>query len=124
MSATPVFSRDAIRLDPARETDRITESIRTAVFGTMKRRGAVLGVSGGVDSSVCAALCARALGPERVTALLMPEADSAAETTGLGEFVARRLGIRTALENITPILEAAGCYSRRDASIREVVPAY
>src|SRR5262245_8330075 len=125
MGATSTtFSRSALHLDAAREVERIAEAIRAAVFGTMKRKGAVLGVSGGIDSSVCAALCARALGPERVTGLLMPEADSAPETTDFGALAARSLGIRTVFEDITPILEAAGCYTRRDAAIREVVPDY
>src|SRR5689334_15884731 len=118
------FSRDALHLDAEREAGRIAEAIRSAVFGTMKRRGVVVGLSGGIDSSVCAALCARALGPDRVIGLLMPEADSAPETTGLGELLARSLGIRTTLEDITGVLEAVGCYTRRDAAIRDVVPAY
>jgi NAD+ synthase len=118
------FSDVALRLDAAREVDRIADTIRRAIFGRMKRRGAVLGLSGGIDSSVCAALCVRALGADRVTALLMPEADSAPETTDLGELVAKALGIRAVLEDITSILEAAGCYTRRDAAIREVVPRY
>ena len=118
------FSDVALRLDAAREVDRIADTIRRAIFGGMKRRGAVLGLSGGIDSSVCAALCVRALGADRVTALLMPEADSAPETTDLGELVAKALGIRAVLEDITSMLEAAGCYTRRDAAIREVVPRY
>jgi NAD+ synthase len=114
----------ALRLDAAREADRIAEAIRRAIFGSMRRRGAVLGLSGGIDSSVCAALCVRALGADRVTGLLMPEADSSPETNDLGELVGNALGIRTVLEDITSILEAAGCYTRRDAAIREVVPQY
>jgi NAD+ synthase len=123
-NANQTFTRDAIRIDAADETERIAGAIRATVFGTLKRRGVVLGVSGGIDSGVCAALCVRALGAERVTALLMPEADSAPETTDLGALVAKHLGVRAVLEEITPILEAAGCYARRDAAIREVVPAY
>jgi NAD+ synthase len=123
-NASQTFSRDALRLNAADETERIAGAIRATVFGTLKRRGVVLGVSGGIDSGVCAALCVRALGAERVTALLMPEADSAPETTDLGALLAKHLGVRAVLEEITPILEAAGCYARRDAAIREVVPAY
>lgn len=113
-----------LRLDAAHETDRIAAAIREQVQRTLKRRGVVLGLSGGIDSSVCAALCVRALGPERVLGLLMPETDSAQESTELGAMLGAHLGIRTALENIAPILEASGCYSRRDAAIRGVIPAY
>jgi NAD+ synthase len=113
-----------LRLDAAREAGRIAAAIRGQVQRTLKRRGVVLGLSGGIDSSVCAALCVRALGADRVLGLLMPETDSAPETTELGARMGAHLGIRTALENITPILEASGCYSRRDEAIRGVVPEY
>ena len=128
MSRHPVsdpqaFSASVLRLDVAAEVDRIAQWIRDAL-GTLRRRGAVIGLSGGIDSSVTAALCVRALGPERVLGLLMPEADSAKETTGLGQLLGAKLGIKTVLEDITTILEAAGTYSRRDAAIREAVPEY
>jgi NAD+ synthase len=113
-----------LRLDAPREVERIVASVRQTVFKTLKRRGAVIGLSGGIDSSVCAALAVCALGAERVVGLLMPEADSAAETTPLGQAVAAELRMRAIVEDITPLLEAAGCYSRRDAAIREVVPEY
>jgi NAD+ synthase len=115
---------DWLRLDAARETGRIAAAIREQVQRTLKRRGVVLGLSGGIDSSVCAALCVRALGPDRVLGLLMPETDSARESTELGTMLAAHLGVATTLENIAPILEAAGCYSRRDAAIRSIVPEY
>jgi len=123
-SALPALPAARIPCDAAHETERIVQSIRSTLVERLKRRGAVLGLSGGIDSSVCAALCARALGPDRVLGLLMPEVDSAAETTELGQLLAARFGIRTILEDITPILQSAGCYSRRDAAIRSVIPEY
>lgn len=81
-------------------------------------------MSGGIDSSVVAALCVRALGPEKVIALFLPEADSSGESLRLGQLLTQRLGIRSFCENITPMLEAAGCYRRRDDAIRTVVPEY
>ncbi len=124
LSSSPVtFSASVLQLDASAETERIVHSIRQAV-SRMKRRGAVVGLSGGIDSSVTAALCVRAFGAARVIGLLMPEIDSSAETTGLGRQLGESLSIKTVLENITPILEAAGCYARRDEAIREVVPEY
>jgi NAD+ synthase len=73
---------------------------------------------------VTAALCTRALGPERVLGICMPERESSAESLELGQMLGYRLGVRTIVEDITPILEAAGCYSRRDEAIRSVVPEY
>ncbi len=118
------LSPDVLRLDVVRAAERIEASIRESVFGRLRRKGAVLGLSGGIDSSVTAALCARALGRERVLGLLMPEADSCPDSLRLGRHIAQSLGIRTALEDITPILEGARCYERRDDAIRTVVPEY
>ena len=84
----------------------------------------MVGLSGGVDSSVCVALCARAFGPEKVLGVLMPEADSASDTLQLSELVARSFGVETVLEDITAVLEAAGCYRRRDEAFRSVLPEY
>lgn len=121
---TTKFGPDVLRLDPERETGRICEAIRQQVLGTLRRRGAVLGVSGGIDSSVCAALCARALGPNRVVGLYMPEADSDPESQRLGRLLTTALGITGILEDIAPALAAAGCYQRRDEFIRQTIPAY
>jgi NAD+ synthase len=106
---------------PRADADRLAARIADAVR-ELGRRGAVLGLSGGVDSSVCTALCARALGPERVLALRMPERDSPA--AGTAERVAAGLGVRSAEEDITAALDALGCYRERDAAIRAVFPDY
>lgn len=125
MSASkPTFGPDVLRIDAAEAADRIARWIAEQVLGRLRRRGAVVALSGGVDSSVVAALCARALGPHRVLALLMPERESDPESLRLAELVASSLGIRTVTEDITPILDAAGCYQRRDDAIRQVVPEY
>lgn len=116
--------RDLLRLDAAAETERICTAIRNQVQGGLKRRGVVLGLSGGIDSSVCAALAVRALGPQRVIGLFMPEEDSSPDSLELGTVIANWLGIKTFLENITPVLEGAGCYQRRDDAIRTIVPEY
>jgi NAD+ synthase len=102
----------------------IQAAIKAQVLGTLRRRGAVVGVSGGVDSSVVAALCAGALGPGRVLALLMPERDSADESLSLGQVMADHLGIPAVVENIAPILAGAGCYERQAEAIRMVYPEY
>lgn len=115
---------EALRLDdPEATVARIVDGMRLAVR-RFRRRGAVLGLSGGVDSSVVAALAARAFGPEGVLGLLMPERDSSADTLELSSLVAETFGIETALEDISGALEALGCYRRRDEAIREVVPAF
>jgi NAD+ synthase len=111
-------------LDPAGACAEIEAAIRDQVLHHLHRRGVVLGLSGGVDSSVVASLCARALGANRVFALFMPEEESAPESLELGKVVASGLGLASATECITPILIASGCYRRRDEAIRAVIPQY
>ena len=124
MSTQFAISRDILKLDAAAEVERIEARIREIVFRQLKRRGAVVGVSGGIDSSVVAFLCARALGKERTHILFMPEKDSSSESLRLGREVAASLGTTSVVEDIAPMLEAARCYERRDDSIRSVVPEY
>jgi len=111
-------------IDVERETQRLVQAIRELVFHQFKRKGAIVGVSGGIDSSVVAALCARALGPDHVLGLFMPEAESSPESVLLGRELTASLGIRSELVDITPMLEASGCYRHRDQAIRLVVPDY
>ncbi len=118
------FSSSALNLDPAVEAARIAESMRVQVLETLRRRGAVVGISGGVDSSVVAALCVRAFGKDRVLGLFMPEHHSSADALRLGRTLADALGIETIVENIAPALEGAGCYRRQDEAIRGIVPEY
>ncbi len=115
---------DVLALDAAATAAGIEQRIRDLVLGTLRRRGAVVGLSGGIDSSVVASLCVRALGAGRVLGLLMPERDSSEDAVRLGRLLGEHLGITLVVENITSILEAAGCYARQDEAIRAVFPEY
>ena len=110
-------------IDVESETERIVAGLRAQLRG-MRRRGLVLGLSGGIDSSVSAALAVRAVGAGNVFCLLMPEDDSDPDSLRLGRLVADTLGVETAVEDIGPALRAMGCYERRDALMRELVPDY
>jgi NAD+ synthase len=118
-----MFSSTLLTLDAETETHRICEAIRLQLR-SLRKRGAVLGLSGGIDSSVVAALCARALGKDRVLGLFMPEHHSSDDSLELGRVVAGALGIEALVENISPALEGAGCYRRQEEAIRQVVPEY
>ena len=116
--------KDVLTLDAEAEIARITQSLRAQVLGEFRRRGAVLGLSGGIDSSVVAALCVRAFGKDKVLGLFMPERDSADESLTFGRQVADALGIEAIVENIAPALQGLGCYRRQDEAIRTIVPEY
>ena len=119
-----LFSRDVLKLDAAKAAGEMEAAIRDLAFKRLRRKGIVVGLSGGIDSSVVATLAVRALGKDRVLGLFMPESDSSDDSLRLGRMIADSLGIKTVLEDIAPILKAAGCYARRDEAIRSVVPEY
>lgn len=118
------FSKQALQLDAAQEVEKICRGIRDLLGHQLKRRGLVVGLSGGIDSSVTAALAVQALGSQRVLALLMPERHSAEETLSFSGSVARHLGIPAIHEDISEILAAAGCYRRYQDAIKAIIPAY
>jgi NAD+ synthase len=120
---TRPFGPASLQIDAERETAKIAESLRS-YLSNARRRGVVVALSGGIDSSTVAALCVAALGKDRVFGIHMPERESSSETVMLSRLVADSLGIDSALEEISPILEAAGCYQRRDAAIGKVCPDY
>ena len=115
---------DLLKLDVGRTVDQIASVIRTQVTKDLRRKGAVVGLSGGIDSSVVTALSVRSLGKERVLALFLPETESSDESLTLGRQLTDELGIEAIVENISGILAASGCYRRRDDMIRSVIPEY
>jgi NAD+ synthase len=119
----PPFGPASLRIDAEQEIAKVTASL-SAYLARSKRRGVVVGLSGGIDSSTVAALCAAAVGKDRVFGLHMPERESSPETIMLSRLLAESLGIESTLEDITPILEGAGCYRLRDDAIRMVYPGY
>jgi NAD+ synthase len=90
----------------------------------MKRAGAVVGMSGGVDSSVAAALCVKALGKEKVLCLILPERESNPVSAKYASRYAKKLGVNALTVNISPALESLGTYRNRDGFIRKIFPEY
>ena len=111
-------------VDTASEIERIAQTLREQVGSVLKRRGLVIAMSGGIDSSVCAALAVRALGPKRVLGLALPEDESDPISQALAEELAGVLGIELVVENIGPALRGCGCYERREAAVKRLVPEY
>ena len=123
MNATGIAA-DVLNIDATAEIERIAARMRSIVADTLKRRGLVVAISGGIDSSCCAALATRAVGAARVIGLIMPERDSADSSAERAHSLARHLGIEVVTQNIAPTLEAIGCYRWRDEAIRRALPAY
>jgi NAD+ synthase len=118
------FGRHSLNLNVEKETNRIVEKLRQSVHHTLRRQGAVLGISGGIDSSVVLALCVRAFGANKIVALLLPEGESDPESATLAQMVADKYGVSTITEDISGALEGFGCYRRRNEAIQKLFPDF
>jgi len=118
------FHRDVLKIDPAAAVEELTANLQRDVHQTLRRSGAVVGISGGVDSSVVLLLCVRAFGPSQVVGVMMPEKDSSRDSLVLARKVAEPCGIQTVVEDMTGTLVGLGCYARRDEAIQHVFPEY
>jgi NAD+ synthase len=125
MKTREPFSKEIILLDDVEKTvAEIVTKLCNDVIHTFKRSGAVVGISGGIDSSVCLALSARAFGPEKVLGVIMPEKDSSPESEELALELAGKFGVKTVKEDITKALIGFSCYEKRDEAVRRVFPEY
>src|SRR5512137_2638375 len=124
MNETRSFSKDLLTINCAKEVDRIANRMREILAKQFKRRGFIVAISGGIDSSVTAALCVKAVGKERVFTLQMPERHSSEDTLGLSTMVADCFGIAREHIDITPILEAVWFYEKYNEAVQLVLPEY
>jgi NAD+ synthase len=118
------FNKDSILIDAKAETNRLVKELKETVAFKLKKRGAVVGVSGGIDSSVVLALCAKTFGPERVFAVMMPEKDSSPESKELATLLCDKFNIPYILEDLTEAVNGFGCYRRRDEAVKRVFTKY
>lgn len=117
------FYKNILKIDPEKETSRISNFIQQQML-SMRRDGSVIGLSGGIDSALCAELCVRALGKEKVFGLILPEKESNSISKEYALKQAREMGIKTETIDISPTLKGFGTYEKRDRVIREIFPEY
>lgn len=123
--AKTAFSKDILIIDDIKaKAENIIGKLKENILINLKRKGAVIGVSGGIDSSVCLALVVKALGPDRVIALMLPEKDSSSQSKELALKLIRQLGVQAIEENISNALDGIGCYKRRDEAVTAIFPEY
>lgn len=119
------FSKEIILLDDIElAVNKIVSKLQNDVLHNIKRFGAAIGISGGIDSSVCMALAAKAFGPEKVLGIMMPEHDSSPESEELARELAGKFGVKAIKEDLTPALSGFKCYERRDEAVKRVFPEY
>lgn len=117
------FSKDILKINCETEADRIIAFIRDQIR-SMHRKGIVIGLSGGVDSALSAALSVKAIGNEKVLALLLPDKESSPQSAEFASKHAKLLGIETITVDITPVLNAFGTYEKRDAVVKAIFPEF
>lgn len=119
------FSKDIILLDNVESVvNKITTKLREDVLKIFKRNGAVIGISGGIDSSVCLALATKAFGPEKILGIMLPEKDSSPDSENMARELADKFGIKAIKEDITSALSGFKCYERRDEAVKNVFQEY
>lgn len=119
------FSKNILFIDDIESgVSSITQKLKEDILKTTKRKGAIVGISGGIDSSVTLALTVKALGPQNVLGILLPEKDSSTDSKELALKLANQLGVQTIEEDITQALEGSGCYRRRDEAVASIFPEY
>ncbi|NDP27147.1 MAG: NAD(+) synthase [Flavobacterium sp.] len=119
------FSHTIIHLyDIETVVDSICTKLKDDVIHVLRRKGGVVGISGGIDSSVTLALAVRAFGADNLIGVMLPEKDSSPESRMLAQKLADKFGVKTVVEDISAALQGFQCYSRRDEAVKRVIPAF
>ncbi|NPE28436.1 NAD(+) synthase [Methanococcoides sp. SA1] len=109
------------------DTEKIAETIRTFIKDQVvgfKKKGLVIGVSGGIDSAVALTIAVQELGKDNVYGLLLPEKESAPSSTSLGAEICESLEVSYEEVPISPILESLDIYDKKEQIIKRTCPEY
>lgn len=118
------FNLDVLKIDPVQELKKLSEFIIQQVKAVFRRKGIVIGLSGGIDSACIAAVAVHAMGREKVVGLILPEKESNPVSREYAEKHAKNLGIEYRAIDITPTVNSVAGYSKRDEYIATLIPEY
>ncbi|RXA19385.1 NAD(+) synthase [Methanosarcina sp. MSH10X1] len=123
MEETSVNIIEALKGDIDSIALKLRGFIRDQVTG-FKKKGVIIGVSGGIDSAVALTLCVQELGKENVYGLLLPEEESAPSSKTLGAEVCESLDVSYEEVPISPILRSLNIYDQKEQIIKRTCPEY
>ena len=121
----PILSNESLHTEDIElHCNGIIEKLKETVHNQLKRKGGVVGISGGIDSSATLALSVKAFGAENVLGVILPESDSNPDSEKMAKALAKKYGVRVVVEKMTDVLTGFGCYTRRDKAIANVIPDF
>jgi len=119
------FNKDILKINNLETTvNSIVLKLQNDTHQILKRYGGVVGISGGIDSSVTMALAVKAFGPDNVLGVMLPEKDSSSDSEILAKKLAEKFGVKAITENISNALKGFKCYERRDQAVKSILPEY
>ena len=119
-----IFSKDILKLKCQEVANDIQSFIKNEVHNKFRKKGAIIGLSGGVDSALSSVLCVNALGAENVIGLILPEKETNPCSTDYAKLHAQQLGIKTYHIDITSILNSYDIYSKKNEIIMKNFPEF